>query len=45
MRKREVFVACFLSHDWIWGIKGGQLLTIRLRASVVEPDALFEDQH
>lgn len=27
------------------GIKGGQLLTIRLRVSAMEPDAFFEDQH
>lgn len=36
--EREMFVACFLSHD-------GQLLTIRCRVSAVEADALLEDQH
>ena len=29
----------------MWGIKGAQLLTIRLRVSTVDPDAFFEDQH
>lgn len=43
--QREVFVACFLFHDRMWGIKGAQLLTIRLRGSAVEPDAFFEDLH
>lgn len=40
-----VFLACFLFHDLTRGMKEGQLLTIRLRASAVEPDALLEDQH
>lgn len=38
-------MACFLFRELMMGTREAQLLTIRLRASAVEPDALFEDQH